>query len=190
MHQYKTIAQTFFVLSILNLVFAAPVVPREAYGTLTDVGAEDVTKTRREMPEPGGTTPSQNPSLPPLDGSPTTPLPAVGEAPSRSPTTEPSTSAHPLSTAGEPGLGPGVSTSSRPSESFATDRPVFVPAGSTAGGSTTMTYAQITHDMVSKDPKWYQKPAVKKTAGFALMAAIFASFVAFSALNGKHHKDD
>jgi hypothetical protein len=45
MHQYKTVTQTLLVLSILNLVFAAPVVPREARDTGNDVVvvANDVT---------------------------------------------------------------------------------------------------------------------------------------------------
>jgi hypothetical protein len=65
MHQYKTIAQTILVLSVLNLVSAAPVAPREARDTDNDVvvAAGDVTtvsKRRRDGDTPpGGTTPSQ-----------------------------------------------------------------------------------------------------------------------------------
>ena len=76
MRQYKTIVQTLVVLSILNLVYAAPVVPQEIRDTGNDVGvvAEDVTTEsdrRRGIPLDGttGTTPSQySPSFP--DGSP------------------------------------------------------------------------------------------------------------------------
>src|SRR6267154_462138 len=131
MHQYKTIAQTFLVLSILNVVFAAPVVPREVRETGNDVVvvAEDVTtvseRRRGASTSPDGTTPSQyspssNGSPPhdslPLEGS--TPLqgsapsswsapsshlsPMDGQVPVQDSTTEASTSAHPLSAAGGP----------------------------------------------------------------------------------------
>ena len=75
MRQYKTIAQirVLLLLSILNVVFAAPVVPLEVRDTDNDVVAvaEDaiiVSETRRGIP-PDGTTPSQY-SSPLSDGSP------------------------------------------------------------------------------------------------------------------------
>lgn len=120
MHQYKTIAQTLLVLSILNLVFAAPVVPREVRDRDNDVVAEDgttVSERRRATPL-GGTTPSQYPSSS-SDGSPphgsfplggSAPLQGSvpssesahlsatdGHVPESDSITEASTSAHPLS---------------------------------------------------------------------------------------------
>ena len=120
MPQYKTIAQTLLVLSILNLVFAAPVVPREVRDRDNDVVAEDgttVSERRRATPL-GGTTPSQYSSSSsdgsprhdsfPLEGS----VPLQGSVPSSESAhlsatdghvpesnsiTEASTSAHPLS---------------------------------------------------------------------------------------------
>ena len=198
MHQYKTFAQTLFILSIiLNLVSAAPVVPREVHETLKDVKAEDAAGVpgRRRMisPDRGGTAPSQYPSSPPPDGSPTPHLSAMDEVPLRDPTTETSTSAHPLSAADEPGPVPdsntGVSTSSHPS--LAIDRPVSVP-GSTAEGSATTHYAQITHDMLDPEPnfKWYQKPIVKKIAGITLLTVVIGGVLAFSAAQNHRVEGD
>lgn len=193
MHQYRAIAQTLFVLSILNFVFAAPVVSREAHDTHndSDVVAEDVTgvsERRRGLPPSGGKTLGQYLSSPP-DGSPTHDLSEMDDVPLRD-SMQASTSAHTLSAAD--GIAPvpdsntGASTSSDPSS--ATNRPVPVP-GSTAEGSTTTHYTQVTHDMLEKEPKFYQKPLVKQIAGFSLMGTVVAAIVLLSALNNKH-KDD
>ncbi|KAF8493290.1 hypothetical protein F5888DRAFT_848808 [Russula emetica] len=88
MHQYKTIAQTLLVLSVLKLVYAAPVVPQEVRDTGKDVVVvtKDVTTAseRRRGSPPGGTagtTPSQY-SSPLSDGSPPhEPLPLDESAP-------------------------------------------------------------------------------------------------------------
>ena len=147
MHQYKTIAQTLLVLSILNLVFAAPI-PRD---TLL-----------------GGSAPSQDPS-PSSDGSPPhNSLPLEGSAPSSgsSPlsdlpatdaelpvydsTIEAPTSARPLSAAGGPtpesySITPG---SNSPSYSSATDRepPVL---DSIVDASTSSRPSSATDSLVS-----------------------------------------
>jgi hypothetical protein len=191
MHQYRTIAQTLFVLSILNFVFAAPAVPREAHDTRNDVAAKDVTgvsERRRGLPPSGGKTLGQDLSSPP-DGPPTYDLSGMDNVPLRD-SMEASTSEHPLSaadgTAPVPDSNTGASTSSDPSS--ATNRPVSVP-GSTAEGSTTTHYTQVTHDMLEKEPKFYQKPLVKKIAGLSLIGSVVAAIVLFSALNNKH-KDD
>jgi hypothetical protein len=78
MHQYKTVAQILLILSIFNLVLAAPVV-REIYNIHDDavVPAVNVEKERRQSstsdelpPSPDGPTPSTSShSPPPLDGS-------------------------------------------------------------------------------------------------------------------------
>jgi hypothetical protein len=75
MHQYKTMAQTLLVFSILNLVFAAPVVPQEhdTGGDIVVVPEDVATGSDRQRGTPPGgttgTTPSQYPSSL-SDGSP------------------------------------------------------------------------------------------------------------------------
>jgi hypothetical protein len=180
MHQYKTIAQTLFVLSILNFVYAAPVL-REAHDTLNEVVApEDVISVSNRR---------RGALAPETDGSPTTHLSATDEVPLpdsttvRVPTTE-----HPLSTTEGPVLVPDPNTPSTSSPPpLAAERPVSVP-GSTLRGSTTSGYTQVTHDMLSKDLKFYQRPTVKKIAGFSLIASVVAAIVLFSSLNKS--KDD
>ena len=197
MHQYKTITQTLFLLSILNLVFAAPLVPREVHDRLNDVVAEDVSggsESRRELQPAGSseTTPPGFPSSPPSDGFQHTPQSsAIEKATLLDPTMETSTSAQPLSESAVDRPAPvhdsntGTSTSSHPS--LATDRPASV-SDSRAGGSTTTPYTTVTHDMLDKTPKFYQNPVVKKIAGLTFFTSIIAAYVTFVALNG--HKDD
>jgi hypothetical protein len=194
MHQYKTITQTLFLLSILNLVFAAPLVPREVHDTPNDVVAEDGSggsERRRELQPAGSSeTPPQYPSDPQPDGLQHTPQSsAIEKATLLDPTMETSTSAQPSSEsavdrpAPVPDSNTGASTSSH--SSLATDRPASV-SDSRAGGSTTTSYTTVSHDMVDKKPKFYQKPLVR---GVAVIATLVAAYVAFVELSGKH-KDD
>jgi hypothetical protein len=82
MHQFKTIAQTLFVLSVLNFVFAAPAVPREAHDTRNNVVAEDVSERRRAASvSPGGTTLGQYLSSTLPDGSPRPDLSEMDDVP-------------------------------------------------------------------------------------------------------------
>lgn len=205
MHQYKTLAQTLFVLSVLNSVFAAPAVSQDVHDGRNDVESEDViglSETRRGLP---GAAPGTPPDVPPggatlghylsstlPDGSPMPNLSEMDDVPLRDPATPSSAPVHPPSaadggTAHVLGSNTGASTSSGPSP--ATNRPVSGP-GSTAEGSTTAGYTQVTHDMLTKDPKFYQKPLVKKVAGFGLMTAFVASLVLFEALNNRNNKDE
>ena len=88
MHQCKTIAQTLVVLSILNPVFAAAVVPREVRDTGNDVVVvtEDVTTvSERRRDTPGGTTPSQYSSSLSGGSRPHDSLPSEGSALLQSP---------------------------------------------------------------------------------------------------------
>jgi hypothetical protein len=215
---YKTIAQTLFVLSVLKFVFAAPVVPQEAHDARNNVVAEDVTgvsERRRGVPPgvpPDGATPGPHLSSTLPDGPPTPnlsekddvplrdptiesstavhPLSEEEDVPLRDPTTESSTAAHPLSAANEitpaSDLNSGASTPSA-SES-PTNRPVSGPA--TAEGSTTTHYTPVTHGMLSKDPKPYQTPLVKKIAGFGIIFTVAAGIALYSVLHNKHNKDE
>jgi hypothetical protein len=64
--------------------------------------------------------------------------------------------------------------------------------GSTPEGSTTKPtkpYTAVTYDMLVKDPKFYQKPLVKKIGGLAIVG-LAAGYVIYSALNNNHKKDD
>jgi len=229
MHQYKTMAQTLLVLSILNLVFAAPVVPREVHDTGDDVVvvAEDVAtgSDRRRGAQPvgtTGTTPSQYPSslsggspphdsLPldesaPFQGSASSSGPAPlshlsatgGQMPVLDSTTEASTSAHPLSAAWdllhqktnrlntEASDGPAPAPTSNTEASTSSHRPVPVSA-STAEGSTTPHYAQITPDMLHKDPT--KKLVAQKFAAFGLLVAVNAvatGIALYSVLHSNH----
>src|SRR6267154_1185909 len=173
MHQYKTIAQTFLVLSILNVVFAAPVVPREVRETGNDVVvvAEDVTtvsgRRRGASTSPDGTTPSQY--SPSSNGSPLhDSLPLEGSAPLQgsAPSTQ-SWSAHPLSAAGGPApanvpvSNTEASTSSHHSPTM--DGPVPVH-DSTGEGSTSPHYTAVTLDMLKKDPPSKKVVAAKRIA--------------------------
>jgi hypothetical protein len=198
MHQYQTIAQTLFILSVLKFVFAAPVVPQEAHDARNNVVAEDMTgvSERRRGVQPGvptdGTTFSQHLSSTLLDGSPRPDLSEMDDVPLRDPTMESSTVAHPLSaahgTAPVPDSNTGASTSSDPSSS--TNRPVSGPA--TADGRTTTHYTPVTHDMLSKDPtgRPYQTPLIKKFAGIGAFFTIAAGIVLYSVLHNKHNKDE
>ena len=255
MHQYKTIAQTLLTLSALNLVFAAPVAPRDVHDT-----GDDATVLERR----GVTTPPQYPSplsppgpdespphdslpldqsallqdsarssdvapssdaaplsdgsdvTPPSDAAPPShlsangkqvlvpvhdwsmepstsshPLSATnGQVPVHDSTAETSTSTHPLSLADEivpvPDSVTGASTSSHPPSEAG--RPASAH-GPTAVGSTTTQYTAVTYDMVSKGPKFYQKPMVKKLAGPAFMTAFIGGLVIMGVLRAKH-KDD
>jgi hypothetical protein len=157
MHQYKTIVQTFLVLSILNLVYAAPVVPQEVRDTGYDVvvaAAEDVTtgSDRRRGTPPGGTTgttPSQySSSLPdgspphdslPLDGSAPLqgPEPSSGAAPSSHLSAEP-VSVHPLSAdwpVPVPDSNTEASTSAHP---LSPDWPVPMPDSNTEASTSSL----------------------------------------------------
>ena len=105
MHQYKTIIQILLFLSILNLVYAAPV-PR-----VVTTGSD-----RRRGTPPGGTTPLQGPA----PSSESAPLSTDGQVPVPDSNTEASTSSpatnKPVSvsdsTAG------GSTTSQKPSRKF------------------------------------------------------------------------
>ena len=58
MHQFKTVVQTLLFLSVLNLVFAAPIlIPREE-----KTGLDRRQGTDSGTTSPGGTTPSSSPS--------------------------------------------------------------------------------------------------------------------------------
>ena len=166
MHQYKTIAQTLLVLSVLNAVFAAPVL-QEVRDTGNDVGvvAEDVTtvsERRRGIP-PDGTPPSQY-SSPSSDGSPphdSLPLegsaPLQGSAPStwstssshlstadgqvpvQYSTTKASTSTHPLSAAEVPAPVPYSNTEASTSAHplSAAEVPAPVPGSNTEASTSS-----------------------------------------------------
>jgi hypothetical protein len=204
MHLYKKIAQSLLVLSVLNLVFAAPVVPR---GT-----------------PPGGETPSQYPSSSdssdesppddslPLEGSaslqgsaasapssgssPSSHLPATdGRVPAHDSTTEAPTFAHPLSAADGPAPEPD-STTEAPTFAHplsAADWPApesdrITEAStslhdSTAEVSTTETssHATVAHDIL---PNGLSIPVLKKIAEYtgrlAAVAALTVGTFAFS----------
>jgi hypothetical protein len=187
MHQYKRIAQTLLVLSILNLAFASPVVPQEVRDIGHDavVVAEDVTNVsdRRRGTEPGGTTGTSQypPSLSEeyLSAGWNKLYQKTNKLNTEAST---STSAHPLSAAGGPPPPPVPDSNAVASSS--SHRPV--PA-STAEGSTTPHYDQITPDMALKDPR--RKILVKKIAGVGLMAAVVTGIVLMSALNGGHRNN-
>jgi hypothetical protein len=208
MHQYKTILQTLLVLSVLNVVFAAPVVPQEVRDTGKDVAvvAEDVTtlSERRRGTPPGGTTPSEYSSSSSSDGSPPQDsLPLEGSAPlqgsaplswsapsshlsatdrqvpAQDSTTEASTSAHPLSAAEVPAPVPDSNTEA----STSSHRPVPVQ-DSTAEGSPTPHYTAITPDMLYKDPN--KMSMAQKIGGFAAITTFVTAIVLLSALGNKH----
>ena len=163
MHQYKTITQTLLVLSILNLVLAAPVV-REVRDTPRDavVVADDVT-TMSERPSDSTTEASTSMpaySLSAANG------PAVSDSntgaslqlvPVHDSITEASTPAHPLPAADGPA-------------------PVH-------DSTTALHHTPVTLDMVTKTPKFYQKPTVQKVAGLTLIVGILATIVIYSALH-------
>jgi hypothetical protein len=217
MHQHKTIAQTFLVLSILNLVFAAPVVPRLEVRDRDNnmVVADDgttVSKRRRDTP-PGGTTPSRylsssSDGSPPRDSSPLegsallqgsapssesallSHLSATdGQVPVHDSTKGASTSAHPLSAADGPAPEPGsITEASTSSRHLVTGEPVPMP-DSTAEGSTTGHYTAVTLDMVRKKKKFYQKPMVQKSAGVALVVGVLIASALYGSLHN-NNKDD
>jgi hypothetical protein len=193
MHQYKTIAKTLLVLSILNLAFAAPVVPQEVrdIGNGAVVVAEDVTngsdRRRGTDTPPGGTTGTTPSQYPPSlsDESLSAGWNKLYQKTNKL-NTEASTFAHPLSAAGWPASAPvpdstmEASTSAHPLSaadgpahvpdsiteaptSPDTGRPVPVP-DSTAQGSTTPHYTAITPEMLIKNEKWYEKPIVNAVA--------------------------
>jgi hypothetical protein len=212
MHQYKTILQTLLVLSVLNVVFAAPVVPQEVRDTGKDVAvvAEDVTtlSERRRGTPPGGTTPSEYSSSSSSDGSPPQDsLPLEGSAPlqgsaplswsapsshlsatdrqvpAQDSTTEASTSAHPLSAAEVPAPVPDSNTEA----STSSLRPV--PAeDSTAEGSTNSHYTAITPDMLHRDPN--KVSTGRQIAGIALVFGIPAALVLFATFYHNHHSSN
>jgi hypothetical protein len=207
MHQYKTITQTLLVLSILNLVFAAPVVRREARDTGNDVVvvANDVTTvSERRGDATDGTTPLENSS--PLSDAPSPhgslPLgePALLQGSASSSEPAPlshvsamdgqmvrvdSTSAHPLSTAEGPAPTPvpitEASTSSDPLSSTAGPAPV---PDSTAEGSTTPHYTAVTYDMLDRDPPIppSEKMLMMKKVIKRVAAVTFAGGVAATSL--------
>ena len=206
-------AQTLLVLSILNLVFAVPVVPQASdAGNYVVVATEDATtvsERRRRGTPPGGTTPSQYSSSPdgspphdslPLEESaesalfqgsaPSSHLSATGEqVPVHDSTTEASTFAHPLSAADGPAPVPdSISEASTSSHySSATDRPVPVH-DSTAEGSTTPHYTAVTLDMLGNNP--HERSKVQKIARFTLLAGITTAVVLFLALHKNHNNDN
>jgi hypothetical protein len=138
MHQYKTIAKTLLVLSILNLAFAAPVVPQEVrdIGNGAVVVAEDVTngsdRRRGTDTPPGGTTGTTPSQYPPSlsDESLSAGWNKLYQKTNKL-NTEASTFAHPLSAAGWPASAPvpdstmEASTSAHPLS--AADGPAHVP---------------------------------------------------------------
>ena len=210
MHQYKTFAQTLLLLSILNVVFAAPVLPSEVRDTGNDVvtvaeNATTVSERRRGLP-PDGTAPPQDSSplsdrppshdsLPseepaglqgsvPSSGSPLSHFFAADrQAPVHDSTMEASTSAHPLSAADEPAPAPVSNTEA----STSSPRPVPVH-DSTAEGSTAPHYTAITPDMLYKDPNHIS--VARKIAGFTLLGSIVTGIVLLSALQGNHHHNN
>ncbi len=120
MHQYKTIAQILLILSIFNIVLAAPVVRemRNAHGDVAVpvVGRNiaDLLKERRQSTSDGPT--SSDSSPPQLDGSTplhsSPPLPGGSTAPDAS---TPSDEEAPLHGRPTPPGGPGsLAISSRP----------------------------------------------------------------------------
>ena len=162
MHQYKIIAQTLLVLSILNLVLAAPV-PRDTI--------------------PGGTTPSQDPS-PSSDGSP--PLNLEGSAPSRGspssshlsatdgvPVYDSTTSARPLSAAAGPAPESYSITpaSKSPYYSSATDRKPPAPESITPVTKTNKKFMGLS--------KPTGKQIMKYGTEAAYLAALTYAFVDF-----------
>jgi hypothetical protein len=210
MHQYKTITQILLVLSILNSVFAAPTVPREARDTGNDVVvvADDVTAVsgRRR----GETSSSQHP--PPVsDGSPlhgSLPLydsasfQGSGSSSKPAPLSPVSatdgeilrvdaTDTHPLSTADGHATVPisntEESTPFHPSSSTASPAPVH---DSTAAGPKTSQYTVVTYDMLDKDPPSKEVVATKKYLGLALFAGAVGGVALLSLLHNKHNKDD
>ncbi|KAN0121094.1 hypothetical protein V8E52_003682 [Russula decolorans] len=214
MHQYKTIAQTLLLLSILNAVFAAPVVPQEVCDTDNDVMviAEDATTVseRRQVIPPDGTTPSQyssplsdgsppHDSLPleepallqgsaPSSGSPSSHLSATdGQAPVHDSTMEASTSTHPLSAADEPAPVPVSNTEASTSslQPLHVHSPVHGSTAEPAEGSTTPHYTAITPDMLHRDPN--ARSMTKKIGGLTLVGGVIAAVVLLSALHGNHN---
>lgn len=162
MHQYKTITQTLFVLSILNFVFAAPVVTREARDIVGNamVVADDVTtmsKWRRATAAPSDSTTGASKSMPAHSFS-AADAPAMPDS-----NTEAPVPAHPLPAA---------------------DGSAPVHDSTTAEGpSTAPHYVPVTLDMVKKTPKFYQKPAVQKVAGLTVIVSILATIGIYSALH-------
>ena len=209
MHPYKTVTQTLLVLSILSLVFAAPVVRREARDKGNDVVvvADNVTTaSERRGDTTDVTTPLEN-SSPLSDGpSPHGSLPLDESAPLQgsASSSEPaplshvlatdgqmvrvdSTSAHPLSTAEGPAPTPvpitEASTSSHPLSSTAGPAPV---PDSTAEGSTTPHYTAVTYDMLDRDPPSGKSFTIKKVAAMTFVSGVIAAVVL---LAGLHHKN-
>jgi hypothetical protein len=213
MHQYKTVTQTLLVISILNLVFAAPVVRREARDTGNDVVvvANDVTTvSERRRDTTDGTTPLEN-SPPLTDGpSPHGSLPLDESALLRgsASSSEPaplshvsgtdgqmvrvdSTSAHPLSTVDGPAAAPvpntEASTSSHPLSTSAEPAPV---PDSTAEESTTPHYTQVTYDMLNRDPPSNTLSTTRKVVGMTLISGdLIGALVLFALMHHKNNDD-
>jgi hypothetical protein len=189
MHQYKTIVQTLLVLSILNLVYAAPAVPQEVRDTGNDVVvvAEDVTTgsdRRRDVPlAPDGSPPQDSePSSGPAPSPHLSATDGQVPVPVHDSTAEASTSAHPLSVADGPAPVPVSNTEA----STSSHQPVPVH-DSTAEGSTSPHYTVVTYDMLDKDPPSKKVLAAKKVAGFTLLFGTVAAVVLFSALHHNHN---
>jgi hypothetical protein len=160
MHQYKTVAQILLILSIFNLVFAAPVV-REKYDAHDDMvapvvvrnvaaiskerrqsGSDEPTPSHSSPPPPDGSTPSHS-SSPSPDG----PTPLQGSSLSDGPALAPLHES-PLPPGGAAALAvstPPGGTASSPVVPVS-DPPV--PVHST---STTQHYTAVTHDMLTAD---------------------------------------
>jgi len=215
MHQYKPVAQTLLVLSILNLVFASPVVLREVRDTGNDVVvvAEDVTtvseRRRGAFPPEGPGSASVN-SLDPSSGSMSSShlLATVGQMPVQDSTTETSTFAHPLSAAHGAAPVPDstteATTSAHPLSAANAPAPVPdsttqastsshqpVPAqGSAAEGRPPSRYTAVTYDMLQKDKKFYEKTSVRRIAGLTLLGVTTIAVVLMSALHKDHNNKD
>jgi len=151
----KTIVQTLLVLSILNLVYAAPVVPREVRDTGYDVVvvAENVTTASdRRRGTQGATTPLQYSSSSSSDGSPSLvqeSLPLERSAPLQG--SAPSSVSAPLSHLSD------------------TDGQMPVH-GLTARGSTTPR--AVVTDTLQKYNKIFQNLSVKNKIAIALVVGI------------------
>lgn len=140
MHQYKTVAQILFILSILDLVFATPVV-RETYDANDDVvpivvrNVAAMSNGRRQPASLDESTSNSSPP-PPLDG----PTPLHGLSPSDGPASLPS-----------PPSGPAALAVSSPPDRTAS-LPI-VPASGRPAVFATSQHLGVTHEMLEPGPK-------------------------------------
>jgi len=193
MHQYKTVAQTLLVLSILNFVYAGPVVPREVRDTGNDavVIAGDVTtgSDRRRA----STTPLQYSSSSSLDGTPPqNSLPSEGSATLKGPASSSGgagPSSHVLATGGQvPVHDPTMVASTSTHPLPAADRPAHVLAPSLGGSASShrSSFSTMSGWDGAVPVKLSEYPKAKKAVALTVLVGTVAGVVIYNLV----HKND